>query len=156
MTRLLLIPYDQTFLILETKHSPKKLATAINSDHWKPPKGIREWLSQYRSSLLPFRLCASIHGSLVIDTTRKLRAISTAPAGISSAFTITQRQHQVLQGLMAGQTTKEIAARLAIQPRTVFMHIATLKQTFGTRSRMEMISRAARMGIMRVLKKKLR
>jgi DNA-binding CsgD family transcriptional regulator len=70
-----------------------------------------------------------------------------------AAFPITHRQRQVLLGLMKGQSTKEIATRLSIQPRTVFSHIAALKQRFGTRSRTEIVSLAAKMGIIRVRKR---
>jgi DNA-binding CsgD family transcriptional regulator len=70
----------------------------------------------------------------------------------SPPFSITHRQRQVLLGLMKGQSTKEIAAHLSIQPRTVFLHIAGLKRRFGTRSRTEIISLAKEMGIIRVRK----
>jgi DNA-binding CsgD family transcriptional regulator len=86
------------------------------------------------------KLCASVHGS-------------TQFPRMPAAFSITHRQRQVLLGLMKGQSTKEIATWLSIQPRTIFSHIAALKQRFGTRSRTEIVSLAAEMGIIRVRKR---
>lgn len=69
MTRLLFIPHDHTFLILNSTLSPVKLAADINANRWKHPKVVRDWLRQHGNALYPTKLCASVHGSLVIVTT---------------------------------------------------------------------------------------
>jgi DNA-binding CsgD family transcriptional regulator len=149
---LFFIPHDQTFLIFDSAQSPEKLSAAINANTWKPPKAVHDWLAQHGNSTLPMKMCASVHGSLVIVTTRT-DLVSPQFPRMPAAFPITHRQRQVLLGLMKGQSTKEIATRLSIQPRTVFSHIAALKQRFGTRSRTEIVSLAAKMGIIRVRKR---
>ena len=152
MTRLFFIPHDQTFLIFDSAQSPEKLSAAINANTWKPPKAVRDWLAQNGNSTSSMKLCASVHGNMVNVKIRSDLASPQFPR-MHGAFSITQRQRQVLQGLMSGQSTKEIAAQLSIQPRTVFSHIAALKQRFGTRSRTEIVSLAADMGILRVKRK---
>jgi DNA-binding CsgD family transcriptional regulator len=149
MTRLFFIPHDQTFLIFDSSQSPEKFSAAINANTWKPPKVVRDWLAQHGNSAMPMKLCASVHGTTVIVTTHSDRVSPHLPR-MPAAFSITHRQRQVLLGLMKGQSTKDIATRLSIQPRTVFSHIAALKQRFGTRSRTEIVSLAAEMGILRV------
>jgi DNA-binding CsgD family transcriptional regulator len=152
MTRLFFIPHDQNFLIFNSSQSTEKLSAAINANTWKLPKVVRDWLTQHGNTNLALNLCASVYGSLVIITTRT-DLVSPQFPRMPAALSITHRQRQVLLGLMKGQSTKEIATRLSIQPRTVFSHIAALKQRFGTRSRTEIVSLAAKMGIIRVRKR---
>lgn len=149
MTRLFFIPHDQTFLVIDSSLPPENLSAAINANNWRPPKVVREWLAQHGASPSPAKLCASVHDSMVIVTIRSHHS-SPQASRIPASLTLTRRQQQVLSGLMKGQSTKEIASRLSIQPRTVFSHIAELKLRFGTRSRTEIVSLAAEMGILQV------
>ena len=148
MTRLFFIPHDLTFLIIDSARSPEDLSAAINGNHWKPPKSVRDWFAQHGIHVTPSGLCASVHGNTVIVTTRGGKNVQFPLA--QPAFSITRRQRQVLLALMKGQSTKEIAASLSIQPRTVFSHIACLKESFGSRSRTEIVHLAAAMGFLQV------
>ena len=56
------------------------------------------------------------------------------------------RQRQVLLLLAHGLSNKEIAAQLDLHPRTVAMHIATLKALFGASSRAQSIHKAVELG----------
>jgi DNA-binding NarL/FixJ family response regulator len=56
---------------------------------------------------------------------------SDLDAGLLGLPTLPQRQYQVLSLLAQGCTTKQIAARLGLHPRTVGLHIRSLKDHFG-------------------------
>ena len=57
-------------------------------------------------------------------------------AGISDKFQLTIREQEVLQSLLLGLTSKEIAARMGISPNTVkaFLHLIMIKMGVSTRS----------------------
>ena len=59
---------------------------------------------------------------------------SAHPACISLAESLTGRELQVLDLMIAGQTTKWIAHRLSISPRTVEFHRARLMRKMGVRN----------------------
>jgi DNA-binding CsgD family transcriptional regulator len=52
------------------------------------------------------------------------------------------RRGQVLQGVWAGKTTKEIAADLGLSPRTVDCHRAQLYRVFGVSNAVSLCRRA--------------
>ena len=55
-----------------------------------------------------------------------------APAGIEG---LSARESEVLRGLCAGQTNKEIARALELQEVTVKLHVRTLSRKIGARNR---------------------
>jgi NarL family two-component system response regulator YdfI len=57
---------------------------------------------------------------------------------VSDVF-LTTRQQQVLQELMKGSSTKQMALELGLSERTVLMHIHALKERFGAASREQVI-----------------
>jgi len=59
---------------------------------------------------------------------------------------LTNRQTDVLRGLAAGLTSKEIAARLGLSTRTVEMHVARLLHRLDARTRSEAVRVAAKRG----------
>jgi DNA-binding CsgD family transcriptional regulator/tetratricopeptide (TPR) repeat protein len=59
---------------------------------------------------------------------------------------LTIRQSDVLRGLAAGLTSKEIAGRLGLSVRTVEMHVARLMQRLDCRTRSEAVRVATRRG----------
>lgn len=60
---------------------------------------------------------------------------------------ISTRQLRVLQFLAAGCSTKEIAARLSISPRTAQWHISRLMTVFTAPTRAALVMTAARRGL---------
>ncbi len=144
-----MLPNDLTFMLLDSDQPPDELATAINAGLWLPPVSYLNWLHAQGIIGSRTRLCASCHGNLVIVTpNRPLEKQPVLPRE-PSAFGLTRRQRQVLRGLMEGFSTKEIASRLGIQPRTVYMHIAQLKIRFNATTRAESVNRATSMGLVR-------
>jgi two-component system response regulator FixJ len=53
---------------------------------------------------------------------------------------LTERERQVLVGLMAGETNREVAQQLTISPRTVEVHRASIMDKFGARNTVHLVS----------------
>ena len=61
---------------------------------------------------------------------------------------LTHRETEVLELAARGLTSKEIALRIGIAPRTVERHIENARLRMGARNRAHLISKAARAGIL--------
>ncbi|HEX8865178.1 MAG TPA: helix-turn-helix transcriptional regulator [Lentzea sp.] len=57
------------------------------------------------------------------------------------AYGVTAREQDICHEVLAGQSTSEIAARLAISPYTVQDHLKSLFAKFGVRSRLELVAK---------------
>lgn len=66
-----------------------------------------------------------------------------APGGLT---VLTPRERQVLDGLVAGGSNKEIAAQLGMRPKTVAHHCATIYTKLGVRNRTAAVAQALRYG----------
>ncbi len=64
------------------------------------------------------------------------------------AANLTRRQSEILQLVALGQTNAEIAHRLVLSPRTVEMHVGNILATLDSRSRAEVVRRAAELGLL--------
>jgi FixJ family two-component response regulator len=60
---------------------------------------------------------------------------------------MTPREREVLLGLVVGETSKVIARRLAISPRTVELHRARVMERLGARTLSEAVFLAASAGL---------
>lgn len=63
---------------------------------------------------------------------------------------LTQRQRQVIQGLMDGLTYKQIGYRYEMAGRTVSMHMSYLKKKFNAVSVNQVITSAIALGLVEV------
>jgi DNA-binding CsgD family transcriptional regulator len=159
MTRILFLPNDQTFLLLDSSLPAKEVIEAVLCGQWAPPEPYSAFLAelQHEQPLLAFR-----QGSLVIVTTTQpidLEAKTVAAPGSlqrSSDLVLTRRQQDVLQCLAEGMTTKEIAIQLDLHPRTIAMHVAALKRRLGASTRAQSVGRAAALGLCRPEKRTTR
>ena len=61
---------------------------------------------------------------------------------------LTQREHDVLEHLVAGFDNAEIAARLVVSPRTVTTHVEHILMKLGVHSRTQAIAFAYREGLL--------
>jgi DNA-binding NarL/FixJ family response regulator len=75
---------------------------------------------------------------------RRARASSGAQA------IITPRELEILEYVSLGLTVKQVATRLGLSPRTVEAHIAKLYRKLGVRNRVQAISRAVSLGLIRI------
>ena len=68
--------------------------------------------------------------------------------GQDDAVALTAREHQTLHLVLAGKTTKEIAAVQGISPRTVEKHRASLMQKLDVSSIAELMAKALKDGLL--------
>ncbi len=81
----------------------------------------------------------------IMRTSGKLSNVSDADYG-----TLTPREQEITRLLAEGISTKEIAAKLFISPKTVANHRANILQKLGLHSTIELIKYAARLGLIDV------
>lgn len=80
-----------------------------------------------------------------------LEAVKAGPAADADPLaTLPPRQRQVLQLVAEGRSAKEIAAALAISPRTVEFHKFQLMQTLGLHTNAELTHFAIRHGLVQL------
>ncbi len=87
-------------------------------------------------------------GEVYLDrrVTRHLMAQVSAP--VRSAFCLTGRESQVLQGVAEGLPNKQIAQRLAISERTVKFHLASVFRKLDAENRAQAVAVAAQRGLL--------
>lgn len=159
MTRLLFLPNDQTFLLLESPLPPEEVVDAVLSGQWLPPEPYSLVLAEQKREH-PLR--AFHQGSLVIITTiqpLELEAKTVAAPSsrqIASDLMFTRRQLDILHGLVEGLTTKEIATRMGLAQRTIALHVSELKSRLGANTRAQFVARAAALGLYKPGKPKSR
>jgi DNA-binding NarL/FixJ family response regulator len=62
--------------------------------------------------------------------------------------TLSDREREVLAGVAAGHTNREIAGELYLSPHTVKEHTSALYRKLGVRNRAEAVQRAQRLGLL--------
>ena len=89
-----------------------------------------------------------LHASLTTGPAGSQVAVILQRAGaralrplVVEAYGLTDRERELLPCLLRGESTKEIAAALAISPYTVQEHLKSLFEKFGVKSRLEMVGR---------------
>lgn len=93
----------------------------------------------------PYReqaLLDSINAALAQDAAAR-RSRATADAFDQGVAMLTEREREILDHLLAGRTSKEIARALAISPRTVEAHRRNLLRKLGTDTVKELMLRLA-------------
>ncbi len=66
---------------------------------------------------------------------------------------LTPRQVQIIDLLIAGNSVKQVACRLAVSPRTVKKHLLAARVSLGAHTRDEMIARAVSMQLVHLIEK---
>ena len=137
MTRLLFLPDDETLVVLDSSLSATALADSVNQGQWTPPPPYDAGKAA--------TLHATRQGRTVIVTPH-LPLDLADPTFDEVSRMLKPRQRQILLLLAHGLSNKEIAVHLGLHPRTVAMHIATLKALFGASSRAQSIRKAVELG----------
>jgi DNA-binding NarL/FixJ family response regulator len=70
-----------------------------------------------------------------------------ARSAARAAATLTARERQVLQLIVEGLTSRQVATRLQLSERTVETHIANLYRKLDVRTRVQALHRAASLGL---------
>ena len=76
--------------------------------------------------------------------------VRRAREGSAIGGVLTRRERQVLALLADGLTTRQMARRLEISPRTVETHVGKLYRKLEVHSRVQAVSRAAALGLLDV------
>jgi DNA-binding CsgD family transcriptional regulator len=126
-------------------HARRLVAEAALVDGWGDPK---RWLADALAFFDPAgppavaSACRSLLRQAGAPVPRRRRAAPDLP-GPLAAKRVTPREAEVLALLAEGRSTKEIAARLYLSPKTVERHIANLAAKVGVESRSELVAFAA-------------
>ncbi len=82
----------------------------------------------------------------------QLRLLTLVPASGETDVTVklTQRELEVLQGLVDGMSTDELAAALFVSPRTVQGHVQSILTKLRVRSKLEAVVAGLREGLVRL------
>ena len=140
MTRLVFVDEDLV-MVLDSDLPAAELVDLIQSGRWQVPAALQPAAAAPLRAVKVGRLVlvspAHPHDETLLDPDLPV-------------LTLSPRQHQVLQGLADGLTTKEIAVRLGLHVRTVDLHYEAIKRRFGTTSRMQSVLRGVALGLCRV------
>lgn len=143
MTHILLIFDDQSMLTFEDDQSAVSLAEKINSGLWEPPAPARHLLGNVNEK----HLHAVVLGNWVITSLEEPQEIPRASMPIE--IKLTRREHEVLELLSQGLTSKQICHQLNLSLRTVNMHIANLKSKLKAETNAQSVGRATALGYCR-------
>jgi DNA-binding NarL/FixJ family response regulator len=83
---------------------------------------------------------------------RQLRLLTLVPGSgeTQAKVKLTQRELEVLQGLVDGMSTDELAAALFVSPRTVQGHVQSILTKMRVRSKLEAVVTGLREGLVRL------
>ena len=97
-------------------------------------------------TLAPQSLISAVRHMLAGETYMPLDFLEKAEAG-ENGVNLTPREREVLRGISAGKSNKEIARDLEIQEVTVKLHVKTLSRKLGARNRTHAAMLARDMGL---------
>jgi len=127
-------------------HARRLVAEAAIRDRWGHPKRwLAEALAFFDATGPPAvaSACRSLLRQAGAPVPRRRRPAPDLPDALAAAG-VTPREAEVLTLLAEGLSTRDIAARLYLSPKTVERHIANLATKLGVESRSELVSLAAR------------
>ena len=140
MTRILYLPSESAFYTLDSPLPPARLMMAVNSGKWLPPANIPHEERAIRT-LRAVRLGRStilIYRQLDLE---QIQPVQTPVEPLGS------RGMDVLQCVAEGMSTKQVAVRLGMSRRTVYMHLAAIRRSFSAISTAEAVRRAVELGL---------
>jgi DNA-binding NarL/FixJ family response regulator len=137
-TRLILKSAPETIVLMLSMHSePTYVRTCLES-------GARGYLLK---NALDLELAEAVKrvagGAIVLDP--RLEKLAQDPA--ASRPVLTTRELEVLQLIVHGKSSKDIAAILGISANTIAVHRANLMQTLGIHNTAELVVYAIRNGL---------
>lgn len=143
MTRILFLPNDTAFYTLDSILTPEKLIAAVNSGRWLPPGEI---MPSDPAAPTPIGMHAVRLGQNTVLIFRSIE-LNHVKAKQPTDGLLSSRQIAVLQCLAQGMTTRQIAARLGISRRTVYLHLAAIRSRMRAISTAEAVNHAAELGL---------
>ncbi|HZW03404.1 MAG TPA: LuxR C-terminal-related transcriptional regulator [Anaerolineaceae bacterium] len=146
MTRVLYLPGGQALLIFDSPLTVEQIIGAVYNDTWLPPPPYDDAVTQARRQAVGRAALRAMSAgeAVVVTPVHPLRDTPPTPEGEPPR--LTDRQVEVLQLMVEGLSTKQIAEALRLSRRAVYNHVAGLKAHFHTASRAELISRSVAQG----------
>ncbi len=138
MTVLLYIAGENVQMLLTDARPAAELCRAVNRGQWLPPPALED-ASAGRLRALPLSQQVVLVFALPED--------SALPGTPPLAGLLSPRQTAVLHLLAQGHTADQIAATLGLSRRTVFLHLAAVRQRLRVYSNTQAVLRAAQMGL---------
>lgn len=142
MTQVILLEDQKKMTIFNVSESCSSVAEALESGDWELPE------DDNRQDVDLSQMCM-LHLPNFVVLLPKDYQWKVHPQHEGEETAISPRQHEVLQALAQGLTTKQIAYKLGISQRTVMAHIQATKERFGTFTRAQTVSHALTMGLIR-------
>ncbi len=127
-------------------HARRLVAEAAIADGWgNPTRWLAEALAFFDPSGPPAvaSACRSLLRQAGAPVPRRRRPVPELPARVAT-LGVTPREAEVLAFLAEGRSTRDIAARLYVSPKTVERHISNLAVKVGVGGRSELVAYAAR------------
>jgi DNA-binding NarL/FixJ family response regulator len=127
-------------------HARRLVAEAAIRDRWgNPTRWLAEALAFFDATGPPAvaSACRSLLRQAGVPVPRRRRPAPDLPGALANAG-VTPREAEVLTLLAEGLSTRDIAARLYLSPKTAERHIANLVTKLAVESRSELVSLAAR------------
>jgi DNA-binding CsgD family transcriptional regulator len=127
-------------------HARRLVAEAAIRDRWgDPQRWLADALAFFDAAGPPAvaSACRSLLRRAGAPVPRRRRSAPDLPDALTAAG-VTPREAEVLTLLAEGRSTRDIAARLYLSPKTVERHIANLATKVGVDGRSELVSFAAR------------
>jgi DNA-binding CsgD family transcriptional regulator len=128
------------------QHAKRLVAEAAIADGWGDPvRWLEDALAFFDRAGPPAvaSACRSLLRRAGAPVPRRRRPAADLPAPLAAAG-ITERESEVLTLLADARSTREIADRLYLSPKTVERHIANLAAKVGVDGRSELVAFAAR------------
>ncbi len=135
--------------IYPTDMDAGKLLEDVNEGNWQPPPSAVQFQDKHAWRGMQFNNLVILLPAGESPLPRQVRARSNCPNTVAKmplVMPLSPRQQQVLRGLLQGLTTRQIASRLGLRPRTVLMHVAAIKARLQASTRAQLAGRIFEMG----------
>ena len=135
--------------IYPTEMDAGKILGDVNEGKWQPPPSASQCLGRHAWRGMQFNDLVILLPADESPLPQRARARSSRPntvAHLPLAMPLSPRQQQVLRGLLQGLTTRQIATRLGLRPRTVLMHVAAIKTRLQAATRAQLAGRVFELG----------
>ncbi len=148
MTLLLILIDQQTFLIHRSELEPEQITAKIQCGDWSFACWENLWDSQSP------RQVATLDGMVIVREGLPDQPLTemTLPR---LEINFTRRQREILECLMEGLSSRQIAVRLNISKRTADQYLADIRKKLETRTNSQSLGRAVALGFLKPKRKAL-
>jgi DNA-binding CsgD family transcriptional regulator len=138
MTTILVILNPNSILMLESERPTPELVRQIEDGNWSFVPWGNLWLPQAMQSF------TALDGLLMVYGQIPEQAIAEQVEHVPQL--LSPQQERILEGLMEGLTSKEIAARLHLSKRTMDEYTGMIKRKLQARTIAQTVGRAVALG----------